>query len=337
MRIKEEYVKNPHLVTELLSQLMERFGIKGVSAALLSGGEICYRQALGTKNPAGEPVTEDTLNESASLTKTLFGTLVMRLVDERKIDLDRPVMEVYQGAPWSNDERFMKITPRQCLSHSCGLPNWQEKPMDVNFDPGSRFSYSGEGYFLLQHMVEQITGKDLDKLFHEYFFNPLGMKRSAATWTPEIYAAFSCGFNKDGEVVKVRDKRRTTGNAPEPCAAWSLYSNAFELVLFQQYVVRERAGLSQDAFDAMRAPQITAGAGIPWGLGWGLCQKDEGIIWHWGDNEGFESLSLLDWKTGDAVAIFTNSDCGLDLWDAAASELTDAPMDDITAFVRIAE
>lgn len=337
MQLKETYLQNPDSVTELLKKEMERFGIKGTSVALIHGGDIVYQKAMGVKNPEGDPMTEDTLNESASLTKTVFGTLVMRLVEEGKVDLDRPIMQVYKGQPWSEDPRFLTITPRQCLCHSCGMPNWQAKPIDINFDPGTRFSYSGEGYFLLQHMIEQEEGKDLTQLLREYFLQPLGMERATATWTPEVYAAFSHGFGKDGEVVKIRDKRRTEGNAPEPCAAWSLYGNAFEMVKFQQYIIRQHGGLKDETFAEMHKPQNWATDQIPWGLGWGLTKKDPGILWHWGDNDGFENLSLLDWQTGDALVIYTNSDRGSGFWNAVASQLTDAPMEAIAAFVIISE
>lgn len=337
MRLKEAYLRNPDAVTKLLEQQMQRFGINGVSTALIHEGEICYQKALGTKNPQGDLLTEDTLNESASLTKTLFGTLVMRLVQEGKVDLDRPIMDVFTGEAWSQDARFWEITPRQCLCHSCGMPNWQAKPIDVMFDPGTAYSYSGEGYFLLQHMIEQIEGRDLTALLKEYFLEPLEMRRSTTTWTPEVYEAFSQGFGADGSVVKIRDKRRTEGNAPEPCAAWSLYSNAFDMIKFLRYIIREHGGLEQNYFEEMCRPQNWATEEIPWGLGWGLCKKDANVLWHWGDNDGFKSLSLLDWKTGDAVSVFTNNDCGFAFWDAVASELTDAPMEDITVFVKIAE
>ena len=337
MKLNKVYLQNPDSVTQLLMKEMDRFGIKGTSVALIHEGEISYQKALGVKNPEGDPITEDTLNESASLTKTLFGTMVMRMAQEGKIDLDQPIMEVFKGQPWSEDPRFLTITPRHCLCHSCGMPNWQAKPIDINFDPGSKFSYSGEGYFLLQHMIEQEEGKDLTQLLKEYFLIPLAMERATATWTPEVYAAFSCGYNKEGEVVKIRDRRRTEGNAPEPCAAWSLYGNAFEMVKFQLHIIRDHGGLNEETFAEMCRPQNWATDEIPWGLGWGLTKKDPGILWHWGDNEGFENLSLLDWKTGDALVIYTNSDRGSAFWNAVASELTDAPMEDIAPFVKVSE
>lgn len=337
MKFNARYLLSFDDVTKLLEEQMQRYGIKGVSAAMVHDGEICYKKALGVKNTQREPMTEETLNEAASLTKTLFGTLVMRLVQEGKMELDRPIMEVFKGKAWSDDPRFWNITPRQCLCHSCGMPNWQEKPIELIFDPGTSYSYSGEGYFLLQHMVEQLEGKDLTALLKEYFLGPLGMNNSTSTWAPDIYEALSYGFGADGEVVKIRDERRIGTDYDEPCAAWSLYSNAFDMIKFLQYIVREHGGLNMRYFEEMCRPQSRATEEIPWGLGWGLCEKDSGVLWHWGDNDGFKSLSILDWKTKNALSIFTNSDCGFEFWEVVASELTDAPIDDIAAFVKIAE
>lgn len=205
--------------------------------------------------------------------------------------------------------------------------------MHMLFDPGQQYSYSGEGYFLTQRLVEQITEKDLNELLMEYFLRPLHMDIASATWTPEIGRRFSLGFGVDGKVVKIRDKRRTTGNAPEPCAAWSLYGNSFEMIRFLQYMIRDHGGLEERWFTELRRPQIAAGTGISWGLGWGLCSADPTVLWHWGDNDGFKSISLLDWDSGDGISIYTNSDNGFAFWAQVCAELTDAVfMDELVEF-----
>ena len=337
MRLKHTYLRQPELITELLTKEMERFGIPGVTAAIVQKGEIVYEKALGVKNAAGDPVTADTLFEAASLTKTLFGTMVMQMAERGELDLDRPIMEVYQAEPWSDDPRFLTITPRHCLCHGTGLPNWGPKPLPLKFDPMTSYSYSGEGFYLLQHMVEQMTGKGLDELLKETFLKPLGMNRSAAFWTPEIGAAFSNGFDTDGTVMKVRDAVDLSGDAPEPNAAWSLYSNAFEMIRFLQYMIHRHGGLGDAQFEEMHRPQNWANPEVPWGLGWGMARKDPSVLWHWGDNTAFKSLSILDWKHGNALSLFTNSQNGFPFWAAVAEELTDAPMHDIVEFVKTAE
>lgn len=338
MKIKAAYLEDPQAVTPLTEDLMARHRIPGATVALLHRGEVLYTQAFGIRTPAGAPVTGSTLFEAASLTKTLFGTLAMRLAQEGRLDLDAPIAPLLQEEPWSLDARFAQITPRHCLSHGCGLPNWQKKPMDMLFDPGTAYSYSGEGYFLLQRLLEQVCGKDLNRLLREYFLDPLGMDCSTATWTPEVYAAFSAGFGTDGKVVKIRSARRVTGNAPEPNAAWSLYSNAFQMVKFLQYMVKHHGGLSDAAYAGMTAPANRATAFIPWGLGWGLADEEPHLRWHWGDNDGFRSLSAWDDQTGDGICVFANSNGGMEFWqDVAKAVMGGQVWDHIVDFIRTAE
>lgn len=338
MKIKSAYLENTQAVTALVEDLMAQHQIPGATVALLHQGEVVYTHAFGIRTPAGAPMTEHTLFEAASLTKTLFGTLAMHLVQEGKLDLDKPIAAQLQDDPWSNDPRFAHITPRHCLSHGCGLPNWQKKPMDMLFDPGTKYSYSGEGYFLLQRLMEQICDKDLNQLLQEYFLLPLGMDISTATWTPEVHAAFSAGFGADGKVVKIRSARRVTGNAPEPNAAWSLYSNAFQMVKFQQYMVKHHGGLNEETYGKMVSKVNRATEFIPWGLGWGLCDADPSLRWHWGDNDGFRALSAWDEQTGDAICVFANSNNGMEFWQEIAKAVMGGEVwDQIVDFIRIAE
>lgn len=338
MKLNALYPAEPGLVTPVVEKLMQKHHIPGATVALLHQGELLYAHAFGTRTPAGAPLTEKTLFESASLTKSLFGTLAMRLVQEGKLDLDEPIMHKLQDTPWSNDPRFASITPRHCLSHGCGLPNWQKKPMDMLFDPGTKYSYSGEGYFLLQRLIEQICGKDLNALLQEYFLQPLGMDISTATWTPAVHAAFSAGFGADGKVVKIRSARRVTGNAPEPNAAWSLYSNAFQMVKFLQYMIQHHGGLNDSIYAQLVKENNRPTEHIAWGLGWGLADAEPNLRWHWGDNDGFKSLSAWDDQTGDAICVFSNCDNGMDFWQEIAKTLTGGEVwDHIVDFIRIAE
>lgn len=112
----------------------------------------------------------------ASLTKAVFAYTVMRLVDEGKLDLDTPIAS-YLDKPLpsypldpvfpdkygpydalADDPRWKTITPRMCLTHSTGLTNYAplepDQKIHIHFDPGTHFSYSGEGFILLQFVIE---------------------------------------------------------------------------------------------------------------------------------------------------------------------------------------
>lgn len=321
-----------------ISAWMEKHSIPGCAMAVIQKGKLTWSGAFGVRNEQGTPMTEGVLFECASLTKSLFALLAMQEVDAGKLDLDAPIVPILREEIWSQDPRFLCITPRQCLCHGSGLPNWENRPMGMKFDPGTQFSYSGEGYFLLQHLVEQIEEKSMEQLFRERFFGPFGMESSTAYWTPAVSAAFSVGFGKDGAVRKIRNERRVSGNAPEPNAAWSLYSYAGDYARFLCAMIEKRGNLSPAAFAEMTRPQNRADDQMDWALGFGIPRAAPHVLWHWGDNAGFQSFAIWDRETGDGAVINTNSDRGVAFYMDALKYLTDAVfLDDIAAFIRNAE
>ena len=321
---------------ELLAHRMTCRGVPGCSVALLQGGQVTHSAVSGAAGAA--PVTEGTLFECASLTKPLFAVLALQLADEGLLTLDGSVPARLGGEPWSQDPDFAKITPRHILSHSSGLPDWHSRPMPMLFAPGTAYSYSGQGYYLLQHLAEKITGQSLPELFAGHAFTPFQMHRSAVLWTPGVGSAISLGFDAEGNPCRVRDCVDLTGNAPEPNAAWSLYSNAADYARFISGLLCSRGGLREDTYHQMGSVQSIADDDIAWGLGVGLIRKEPSVRWHWGDNDGFKSLALWDQQTGDGLVVTTNSDNGLSLCFDLAAELTDANfLAAMAAFIETAE
>src|ERR1700733_9579984 len=122
----------------------------------------------------------------------------MQLVDEGKIDLDKPLY-TYLPKPLpeydnykdlAGDDRYKLITARICLDHTTGFPNWRESnphnnnKLEIFFKPGSGFPYSGEGINLLQLVIETITGRHLEDLAQEKIFKPFEMTRTSFLWQP---------------------------------------------------------------------------------------------------------------------------------------------------------
>ena len=163
-----------------MAALLKKYAVTGCSLSVIREGGIAFSAAYGVRNAQGTPMPEGTLFECASLTKSVFALLALQEADAGKLDLDAPIAPLLHDAPWADDPRFLTATPRQCLSHGCGLPNWESRPMHMLFDPGTAYSYSGEGYFLLQRLIEQIEGKDMDRLFRERFYGHFGMERTSA-------------------------------------------------------------------------------------------------------------------------------------------------------------
>ena len=105
-----------------------------------------------------------TIFEGASLSKPLFAYMVMFLVEDEKLDLDKPLHEYldyhYHGID-KEDDRYKEITARMVLSHTTGFPNWRpDYDLIIHFDPGTDFRYSGEGYIFLERVIQSILNTD---------------------------------------------------------------------------------------------------------------------------------------------------------------------------------
>jgi CubicO group peptidase (beta-lactamase class C family) len=180
---------------------MAKANVAGLSVAIINDGRIAYVRGFGFRDrAAGIPFDEQTVTGAASLSKTVFAYLLMLLAEEGAIELDKP-LQAYLPRPLptypayadlATDDRYRQITARMALSHSTGFPNWRwltpEKRLTFLFAPGSRFSYSGEGIALLQMVVEEITGEDLETLARRRVFEPLGMTRTSYSWRVEFDA-----------------------------------------------------------------------------------------------------------------------------------------------------
>ena len=324
---------NESMLARFSEELAEKHGIPGMGAVLIKDGKIVSEHIQGVVDEAGTPVKEDTLYESASLTKALFATLFLRLADRGIVSLDQPA--VSQGAPvWSDDPRFLEITPRQCLSHGTGLPNWSEKPMPFKFDPGTAYSYSGEGYYLLQHLAEYKLGKDWSQIMHEEFFDPWGMDVDVV-WTPELAPRISHGFDKENKLRKIRDELDTDPITGEPNAAWSFYANAKYYAHFICSLMNERCGLSEENFAEMTKAQNHAADGVDWGLGWGIT---DGVCWHWGDDGGYKNFVCWDPLTREGAVVYTNTDIGMSFYMELLKKMTEGfSLDKIEKFINSAE
>jgi CubicO group peptidase (beta-lactamase class C family) len=324
---------------KLTGTLSMRHSVPGLAYALIQGGKIIQAGASGIKNTqTGEQMKPDTMFEAASLTKTLFAVLVLRLADRGVLCLDQPVACLAPAVKVSEDARIDTVTVRQILSHGTGLPDWADKPLEFKFDPGTSFSYSGEGYYYLHKIVDQITGKDFTEHLNDEFFGPLGMKDSAALWDASVGKRMTNKFEKNGEMAPLRTFVDLCGNAPEPNAAWSLYSGAEDYAKFMLAILNDRAGLSDAAFEEMVKPQNKADARVSWGLGWGIPSKDPSILWHWGDNGGYRSFAAMDLESKDGFCVFCNSTGGTDLCIDFAGRLAGGDCwKDIAAFIETAE
>ncbi len=113
----------------------------------------------------------------ASLTKPVTAMVALRLVSLGKWNLDEPLDAYWTDPDLINDPRQQKLTTRIILSHQTGFPNWRwmnaDKKLNFQFDPGTKYQYSGEGFEYLRKALEKKLGKSLDQLATELIFKPV--------------------------------------------------------------------------------------------------------------------------------------------------------------------
>lgn len=211
---KADWIPSDDLVREL-PRLMRIAGVPGAAIAVVDRGKLAWSRSFGVKNVlTRDPVREDTLFEAASMTKPVFAYVVMRLVDEKRLDLDKPLVAYRRPTNLGNDPHLERITARHVLAHSTGLPNWASEPLVTSSAPGASYTYSGEAFIWLQLVVETIMGMGLGSVMKEKLFGPAGMSHSSFGWDEEIERSVVFGHSEppEGEQTLPPQPTRELGN-----------------------------------------------------------------------------------------------------------------------------
>lgn len=309
--------------------LMARHHVPGVAVIGIENHRIAWEKYYGVREAGKDaPVDDQTLFEAASMTKPLAVYAAMKLVEQGKLDLDRPLTQ-YLPAPYLPDEPLhLKITARMVMSHTGGFPNWRgDKPLKVMHEPGTKHRYSGEGILLLQRVMEQLTDEDLQPYLTRTLMEPLGMKNSSLIWQEAYTSQAAAGHDDEG---KVKTGRKLYSR---PNAAYSLYCTPRDYAAFVLEMMNpDRSAphsLTAESIKSMltRTGPVTdkegltrrdgrTGSEVRFGLGWSIestpsCDR----IRHGGANgTGFRSYVEFDPKRGHGLVIMANSTQGDELW-----------------------
>lgn len=219
-RPKSNWILSAALVRSL-PLLLEVSGVPGVGIAVGRAGKVAWSGYSGVRNAVTrKPIDAGTLFEAASMTKPVFAYVVMKLVDEQKLELDAPLVRYVRPAYLGQDPRLERITVRDVLRHTTGLPNWADGPLVTVSAPGSGYSYSGEGFVWLQLAVEKVTGRGVGEVMERKLFAPAGMTQSTMGWSRAVAAAAAYGHDSaDGSAPKLPEQpTRELGNALLPIA-----------------------------------------------------------------------------------------------------------------------
>lgn len=296
-----------------MKQMMDYYAIPGASLGLIVDGELSYHKTYGVKNALTlEPIDGNTIFQAASITKPVFAYTVLKLSDKGLIDLDKPLHEYLKFDELEKDERYKKMTARHVLSHQTGFPNWG---IELNFEPGTSYGYSGEGFEYLKRVVEQITKKSVVDILEEEVLIPFNMmEHTYFVREPEMYAKVALGHTYN--------MPRNNWIINEVGMARSMYTEANEFTKFILALMNGEGLLETTYTDMLKAqvsiPRNDNNPVADWnrsfGLGLLIKESPYGKCYgHGGSNAYFQSLFEYypDKKIG--FAVFCNNDMGYHL------------------------
>jgi CubicO group peptidase (beta-lactamase class C family) len=302
-----------------LAEAQAKDRMPGPSAALASGGDIVWSQAIGLADvEAGRAATVDDQYRIGSITKVITAICIMQLRDEGKLDLDDPL------SAHISESTHRGPTIRRMLSHLSGLQRepvgdvWVTMVMPSMADvvaslgdaelvlkPGEHWHYSNLAFGLLGEIVQRLHGEAYADIIRTRVFDPLGMTRT--TWNPEAPRAVGYMVAPYDDTVSVEAEIESEGFGP----AGQLWSTPSDLVRLGSFLAKPSGDvLDAKTVDEMHSVQAMYDA--QWTLGWGLGvelhRSAAGFAaGHGGAMPGFLAQLLYDRSQGLAVAVTSNS------------------------------
>ena len=316
-----------------LDELARKHDIVGASVFVQQGDESIGAVTGLTNVRTGVPVSPDTVFQIGSISKVYTATLVMQLVDEGLVDLDRPVADYLPGFALADSAAGSAITTRQLLSHTSGMDgdvfdefgrgdDCVEKYVDAMRDlvqtsqPGAFFSYCNSGFVLLGRLIEHFRGMSWDAALRQYLTGPLGLTDTVTLADEAILRSAAVGHLPTGEngaaqVAPLWFFSRALG------PAGVITAPAREVAAFARMHLNDGKApdgtqvLSPSSVKLMRELQVrlpdpyTLGDG--WGLGWILYTLQEPpVIGHDGSTVGQQAYMRIVPDRDLVVVLLTN-------------------------------
>ncbi len=329
---KEGIMLNIYQLEQHIEACMHEGHVPGLALAIVKDQQVIYARGFGVTSveDGSLPVTPQTLFRIGSVTKPLTGSAVMRLVEEGKLDLDRPVKEYVEWLVFSEAGLEERITLRLLMSHSAGLPTAaqpfgsrdpsgleryirEEIPtLSLIAPPGKVWSYSNPGILLVGYILEKVGGKPYTALMQELVFDPLEMKRT--TFDPTVAMTYplaqSHDLDEDGTLSVQHRFADNTAHYPAGFVMSTVLDMAnFALMFMNQGRFHDRQVLSPASVAAIQTPQASlyTTTSTAYGLAMGIdSYKGQRWIGHTGGISTFGSELVMLPDSGLALMIVFN-------------------------------
>jgi CubicO group peptidase (beta-lactamase class C family) len=307
--INQELLFNDENETE---RWLKQKSIPALGIGYVEDGKIKQVSVFGELEK-GIQAPKNTIWNVASLTKPIVTMITLKLVNAGVWDLDEPIYHYWIDPDVKKDRRHKKLTTRYILSHQTGLPNWRwddeesKGKLRFQFEPGSNYQYSGEGFEYLKNALENKFNQPLSDLADSILFKPLEMNDTWFYWDDEMAESRFAKWHSATGVLYETHKSSEASAADDLLTTVEDYSKLVAHIL-------DGAGLTNSLQKEMVKEQIRLSSVKYWGLGFWI---DENInengavaLVHGGDDIGVHTIVFMIPETKQGLVIFTNSDNG---------------------------
>jgi CubicO group peptidase (beta-lactamase class C family) len=325
---------NTERLTQVISEIVERWEIPGLAVGVVQAGEIIYTQCFGVQSVETQvPITPQTSFCVASISKVFVATAIMQLVERGELHLEDPLVK-YLPYFRLDDARGAQITLRQVLSHTSGMPDlsdfeydhlWKHPEFDEGAPecyvrslaqrkmvshPGEEFHYSNIGYNVLGDLISKVSGVSFETYLKDQVLLPAGMKESTFLpgEVPEHLLAFP--HLHVPEVIPSPFYPYHRADAPASALHASLEGMcAWIRLCLGSGRLGERQILRQETFEIMTTPVVRRGyppfyedMSLSWNIGHYQCQK---TISHGGFGAGWADTLLISPEGGWGLVVLS--------------------------------
>jgi CubicO group peptidase (beta-lactamase class C family) len=336
-----------------VNEILNRWPTVELAVGVVRDGHLAFFQGHGLADiEANTPVTEDTVFRIASLTKTFTAIAVMQLWEQGLVDLDAPANDylcAYKLIPVQAS--FRPATMRHLMTHTAGIPEvvyasdllhpgWGPfgvrpaihsvkvgEPMlrlseyyrgrlPVVAEPGTRFAYTNHGWATLGQIVEDVSGKPLDRYFREHIFAPLGMADTDLVRSEHVKGRLATGYVLRPSGAEVITDREWLGRG-----GGGIYSSTRDMA---RYVAALLGGAANEHGSVLQPATLATMFASHYqpdprlvGMGLGFFRhyvSDHLVVSHEGILPGFNSGLVLAPDDGLGLIAFTNGSSGAMAW-----------------------
>jgi len=295
---------------KITEKWLKQKNIPALGIGFIENGKIEQISVFGELGK-GIKAPKNTIWNVASLTKPITALIALKLINSGQLSLDEPVYKYYIDSDIINDPRTEKLTTRIILSHQTGFANNRENnkigKLVFEFEPGTKYQYSGEGYDYLRKVLEHKFETTIEELADSLIFKPLKMKDTHFHWNNKTdETRYAKWHTNKGEMYPT--KKHTTAHGAD-----DLLTSIEDYSKFMVYIING-ADLSKELQQEMVKNQSRINENQYFGLGWYIDERinanNDFAIIHGGDDIGVHTIAFIIPKAKQGLLIFTNSDNG---------------------------